>query len=459
MNSVSARIAALATRGGYQELEPQIVAHAKRAIADTLLVSFAAASVATNRSLAGVWRQMGGAPQAATWEHDSLRVPTIHAAWINALYASALDYDSLNGSVHADAVCLPVAWALAVERKRSGAELVAALVWGAEVMTRLAFAREGAQKGWSATGIYGGVGAAVAASRMLGLDEVRARHAIGLAAAQAAGTQQANAERTLSKRLQPAFAARNGACAALLAEAGATAPALAFEGPFGLRNLYESADDSGWLHAPRPEFAYARTAFKRYPVCACSHAALEACKTVVHESRLTPNDIERVTVRLTPFMQRLVGAPFSLRADPEVMAQFSVQYAIAVLLLRGDVGLDALEPTSVDDAAVFRMISRVKVEVDGRASGELAPASVSVRTRDGREILACCEHFPGGPSAPMDDAQHRRKLLDCALKAGLPVNAQDIGHLIDAIDSIEAFASMDVFERTCREILRLTHVE
>jgi len=68
--------------------------------------------------------------------------------------------------------------------------------------------------------------------------------------AQAAGTQQANVEQTLAKRLQPALAARAGVFAAQLAQAGATAPIWVVEGKFGLRALYQPADDTrileGW---------------------------------------------------------------------------------------------------------------------------------------------------------------------------------------------------------------------
>lgn len=455
-SSVSARIASIALASRFEDLPAAVVAHAKRLIADTLLVAFAAASKPTNRALADVYRQIGGTPQASTWERETTHLPAMHAAWINALYASALDYDSLNGNLHADAVCLPAAWAIAVHARRPGRELLSAMVTAAELMTRLALARTEAQKGWSATAIYGGVGAAIGASKLLGLDATGMRHAIGLAVAQAAGTQQANIERALSKRMLPAFAARNGVAAAFLAQAQASAPELAFEGQFGLRALYESGSDDAWLTQPFQEFIFMRTALKRYPVCACSHAAIDACKAIVaRDGEVQASDIARVTVQVSPFMHRLVGAPFSTDGDLEVVAQFSIQYAVAVALSRGDVGLRALDVDQVGDPVIAQLAQRVSVEIDDTQRGELTPASVALFTHDGRRLFARCERFPGGPDAPLSDAEHLRKLLDCAAVAGLPVSVDHIDGFLGLIDRIYAADDMHEFERDCFAALRV----
>ena len=59
----------------------------------------------------------------------------------------------------------------------------------------------------------------------LGLDKAQMRNALGLALCQSSGTLQAIVEKTLAKRMQSAFAARNGVYAAELARHGITGPA------------------------------------------------------------------------------------------------------------------------------------------------------------------------------------------------------------------------------------------
>ena len=47
-----------------------------------------------------------------------------------------------------------------------------------------------------------------------------------------------------------------------------------------------------------------------------------------------PDDVERVGITISPYMHRLVGGPFDPTNNPQVAAQFSVEYAVAVALSR-----------------------------------------------------------------------------------------------------------------------------
>ena len=111
----------------------------------------------------------------------------------------------------------------------SGADFLAALVIGSDVMCRLGAAARHPHRGFHYTSAFGVFGAAAAASRLLRLDAARTRHALGIAFIQACGTQQANIEPSLTKRMLSAFAARAGVYAALLAQRGITAPSEVFE--------------------------------------------------------------------------------------------------------------------------------------------------------------------------------------------------------------------------------------
>ena len=398
-----------------RSLPGDVVAHAKHLIIDTLLGAYAASGRTVNRALSDVYTRMGGAAEASLWSphQASTRLPLAHAAFVNTLYASALDFDSLNGKVHADAVCLPVAWGVAERAGRSGRDLLQATIVASEITARLARAHPGMSAGWSATSVYGVAGAATAASLLGRLDQDRTRHALGLAFAQSAGTQQANVERTLTKRLQPAFAARNGIVSSLLAEAGASAPKGALEGKFGFYTLYEAGDPETIFAGLGSEFQFLDTSIKRFPVCACSHAALLACEKLVQTHRPCIDDIAGLSVTISPFMDRLVGGDFTSQGDPEVVGQFSLRYALAIMLEEGRVGLDALEIERIQSPTIARRAGAIEIRVEPTWRGELAPSIVEVRMRDGSVLAQRCDALPGDAGSPHAASALREKWRDC----------------------------------------------
>src|SRR5438270_10533100 len=87
------------------------------------------------------------------------------------------------------------------------------------------------QRGWHCTSTLGTIGAAAAASRLLGLDAAATDHALAIAASEASGLKENFG--TMVKPLHAGLAARNGVVAALLARYGMTASERAIDGPQG----------------------------------------------------------------------------------------------------------------------------------------------------------------------------------------------------------------------------------
>src|SRR5438132_1680423 len=87
------------------------------------------------------------------------------------------------------------------------------------------------ERGWHCTSTLGTIGAAAAASRLMGLDAAAAGHAVAIAASEASGVKENFG--TMVKPLHAGLAARNGVLAALLARHGMTASGAAIDGPQG----------------------------------------------------------------------------------------------------------------------------------------------------------------------------------------------------------------------------------
>lgn len=98
--------------------------------------------------------------------------------------------------------------------------------------------------------------------------------------------------------------------------------------------------------------------------------------------------------------------------------------------------------------AVCALAQRIRVEIDPAQPGKFAPATVTVRTRAGAELIATATELPGTPSHPMTDAQLRNKAMACFRSGARPLAAATAERLMAQIDRVEALADMRDFWTT-----------
>ena len=271
---------------------------------------------------------------------------------------------------------------------------------------------------------------------------------MGIALSRASGTQQTLIEGSFTKRLQSAFAARDGVEAALLASCGVTAPRRMFEGERGFDKLYVGLDASVILQDLGAQYVLESITLKNYPSCFCNHAAIEATLDLVRRHKLTAGQVSDCTVVITPFMASLVGSPFDPADSPQVAAQFSVQYSVASVLLRGAFRLEDIDPATVLDAAVLSLARRVRVEVDASKAGKFVPATVRIRTHSGDQFEATANQIPGTPALPLPDAALHDKALRCLTGGPRPLSLVRAEILIERINAIETLENVQDLWRT-----------
>lgn len=408
--SVSQRIAAHVAGLDYGSLPASAVAASKKLMLDTLACAWAGRDAPGAPEAHGLVAADGGTPESTVWGYGG-KLPAASTAFLNSLFGAALDYDAVN-TVHADVCVLPAALAVAERQRASGRDFLVAYALGADLASRLGGSITGQHKGWFTTSIYGVFGATAAAAYLLKLDETAIAHAFGIALSQASGTQQANIEQALTKRLQSAFAARAGVFSAMLASRGVTAPREAFEGKFGLFQLYQEGNPLKVLDGLGQSYALEQTNLKKYPTCACSHAALDAAFSLIREYDLKPEDVSSIEVVHSPLMHRLVGAPFDPSRNPQVTAQFSVRYALASALMRRRVAIDDIQEAAVLDPAIRDITRRIDVVVDENNKSSRAPATVSMQTRHGK-LSRTMHEFPWSADAPPSDEELAGKVDAC----------------------------------------------
>jgi 2-methylcitrate dehydratase PrpD len=448
--TISETLAAHVAATGPGRIPDAVAASTRRFVLDTIAVGWAGADAPGGDAIYAMAAAEGGAAQASVWVRGG-RLPAGAAAFVNGVSAAALDYDSVYeaGSVHADVVVVPAAWAMAEHVGASGADFLTAVALGTDIACRIGKASR-RNSGWFYTSVAGVYGAAAACAKLAGLDRDGIANAMGFALSHTGGTQQALAEKTDAKRMQSAFAAKAGVFCAQLAAAGASAPRQALEGTYGYFAKYEDCDPAVLLEALGERYENTHSAIKKYPSCTANHAPVEAAIALARELDLQPDDVSSAEVVLSPFSQRLVGGPFQPAANPQVAAQFSIQYSLACALARRRLGVADIQREAVLDPKLGELAGKVRSSADDANKGKFAPARIVVTsTRHGR-VERDAPFVPGAPEHPLSAEEHRAKVLDCLAVGPRPLAGGAAARLIDRIGDIEGVADMRrAFEGIC----------
>ena len=445
-SAITHELAAHIAQAQYSTLPAAAINAAKAFMLDTLAVAWAGSNAPGCGGAREVMLDAGGKPESTVWAYGD-RLPVTATAFLNSMFGAALDFDSLgrDSPAHVNIVVLPAALAMAERQHASGRDFIAALSIGCDLMLRLGASCEAlgkTQKGWFYTSVHGVFGAAAASAKLAGLDAPAIQHALGIAFSQAAGTQQANVEPSLAKRMQSAFAARAGVFSALLAEKGITAPAAVVEGDFGLYRMYQDGDRARLFDALGTRFENGNLSIKKFPSCGCNHTAIEGALRLTHTHDFKADDVDAIEVEISPFMDRLVGGVFDPAGDAQVAAQFNIRYSIACALMRRQFGLAELDPLVVRDAAIGRLVQKGKVSVDPNNTGKRGPMVLRIRTCAGAELQTRIEHVPGSAETPMSDEEITLKARQCFALGVRPLSPAQCRTILDRVLQLEDVADM-----------------
>jgi len=348
-----------------------------------------------------------------------------------------LEVDDLHRAsvVHPGCVVVPAIFALAASGQadaRSGQNALTAVLHGFEATTRVGRAVGKAHyRIWHNTATCGPFGSAVAAARLLGLDEDAEVHAMGNAGTQAAGLWQFLDTGAMSKHLHAGRAAEAGLVAAQLAACGFTGAPEIFEGE---RGFFAAACPDGDLQAiladeDAPWQAHL-TSIKPWPSCRHTHPAIDAAgeiRETLKQRAIASEDIANVEVET---YQAALDLCDRETVDSTYAAKFSLQHCVAAALNCDRVDFAAFD----DDARASLAPERAKVVVLKASRFERGyPAhwgsAVAVTLADGERIEAERSDAKGDPEAPVRE----RELIDKAMALMDHGGIEEPHHLIDAI--------------------------
>lgn len=341
------------------------------------------------------------------------------SALVNGTAAHSLDYDDnfRPGASHASAVLVPALLGPALARGASGRMLVDAYLVGLEAQAAVGRGVNPSHyaAGWHSTSTVGCIGTAAGVAWLRGLDEAGIARAMSLAVSMAAGVKGQFG--TPAKPLHAGLAARNAVEAAALAECGMTGRLDILEAPQGFRELFGGPAATGWdgvaIGAPHVIESEGLMP-KRHPCCGSTHNAVDIVLDLKVQHGFAAGEVAAVETLVGLVNQRNLVYP---RPEDEMQARFSMQYCIALALLKDRLELSDFTADAVGAESVRELLPRIAMTSHPPETerGRPLPHRVTIRLADGRVLSGERSEAKGTIADPFDDADRRAKFADCCL--------------------------------------------
>jgi 2-methylcitrate dehydratase PrpD len=289
--------------------------------------------------------------------------------------------------------------------------------------------------------LTGTFGAAVAAGRLLGLNDAKMVNALGIAGSYSGGLIEFSRcrEGAMIKRLHLGKAAEGGVTAALLASRGFAGPESVLEGKFGFCQTYSDSPKLDYLtHRLGREFESMNICIKR---CAChinAHAPIEALEKLRAEFNFNPANIGEIRIG---GIEKLVTHHANYQPKDLMMAQYSIPFCVALSLYFDPTDPESFDERKLKDKNILAMMRKVRLEADHEIEekGWDRAARVTVTLKNKQRHTALVVHFKGTPDNPMSQTEVEEKARKLT-RALLP--APKLARLIEAINTLEKVADV-----------------
>jgi len=452
---ITLRLAAWSSGLTSGDLANADLTRSKTLVLDLLRACAIGRSTPSSEAVRRLASALGGTPTSTVLVSGE-RLDAARAALVNGSYAHATDIDDTHvaSMLHPGAAVIPAALATAELTGAEGDVLLAAIVAGYEVAVRVSRSLQPThfRRGFQATGTCGALGAATAAARVLGLDEVATAGALGVAGSLAGGLAQFYYSGSEVKRVHAGLAAQNGVLAALLAREGVDGPQDALEGQAGFAHAYaDGFPEASVIEGLGTELVIHDVVLKPHATSARLQSAVTAVCDLVSDAAIDPRSVTAVEVAIPEVIAARLTQP---RPPDTTAAQMSLPFTLAlVLVLCHDQGgpiaglTQADYRAHLDDARVRRLADLVECRVDPEVSAAteqtgVVPATVSLVSGSQDRRTAHVPAPPGTGARPLTKAEHQ-ELFRASVDGQLDPAALDrVIHAVENLHDPGALASV-----------------
>ena len=364
MDETTAKIVKFVHGYNASDMTPPVVRAVNRTMVDSMAAAVAGFEEEAVRVCAKTARLYPAGSEKCTVLGYGITTTPEHASFVNSAMVRLVDF---NDTPH-DSNLIPAALAMGEALHSSGADVMAAVVVGYEVMT-----------------VGGGesIAPAMAAGKLMGLDEDRLANAVTLALTPHVALNKGVGAMSMWKGCRSAEAIKCGVWAAILAREGMTGPPQPFEGRGGL--WYSQGRMGREFTLPAQEkMMIERVVNKRYPSDQMTQQTLALVPQMRAWTR--PDEIEWIQYDMTfGDWEECGDAP---KWDPHNRdtADHSIPYTLARNLIDGESYLDAftIDKLPFRDPVVRELMNRITLSPvrEWRGNGT---ARITIHKKSGEE--------------------------------------------------------------------------
>lgn len=420
-----------------RRIPDEVIARARQSLLDYLAVASAGAAFQREKLekyMAFAMPEAGGFTAIGTGKKLALK----EAVFLNGLNGHALDFDdgTNSGIIHLGSPIFSLLLPLAERYDVKLDKLLRAAVIGYETSYTMAVSIQPGHKalGYHATGTCGVLGAAIAASYMLDFTEEERSRAFAAACVSASGMLKVLDGESELKPYNVAKTALLALTSIQLAKAG-------FKGhhdPLGGRGFFKMMTGKEDVEMKpvllNGTYAIMKTYTKPYASCRYTHPAVEAA--IYLREKAKPEEVERIDVETYSLA---VAGHDHTRIPSPYSAKMSIPYATAAGFVYGKAGLQEFSEENVKNGDILALTEKVRVRADPALSAafpDIQAAVVTVRKRDGTELVQRVDYPKGEPENPLDEREFRERYDGLMAYAGVdPVAA---GRVYDGVSAPDA---------------------
>ena len=418
--TISQKIAKFALNMSLSDVPEKVIEHGKMLLTDTFGVAMSCQYLPHAEAVRKTVMANGSAPLCTLWGTDEKACPADAVLYNSALIHGA-DFDDTHvaGIVHPSAAVVSTALTIGELTGANGEEMLAAIVAGWEVLTRLGIAAKGRfhDIGFHGTGIVGSFASACVAARLLGDSEETLANAMGICGSQSAALQEFLQDGSWTKKIHPGWACHSAVYALNMAREGFIGPAKVFEGTFGMWMTH-----CGGIDGLEEAFSDLGTAWhtteitvKLYPVCHMTHSFIDCLFRSMKEENFEADDIDSVECRIESRCYSIVCSPREAKVRPQTdyMMRFSLPYVMAVSAITHRMGSAQIDMKYASDPKVIDLMDRVQcVDDDSKRNPGYFPGYITVTLKDGRSFVVDQRYEMGTVQNPLNIEAVNKKFMD-----------------------------------------------
>ncbi|CAM4156641.1 MmgE/PrpD family protein [Bordetella tumulicola] len=445
-------LARFAAQLRYEDIPTEAVDRMKTSLLDSIGCCLYGATLPWTQRVQAMAEAEQAAPVASLWG-SGRKTSIANAVLVNGTAGHAFELDDIHKEsiVHAGSIAVPVALAYAErDGNWNGRDLIVSLVAGYEIGTRVGNAATMSlfYRGFHPQGTSGVFVAAASAGKALKLDADPMQHALGIAGSQAGGLMAAQ-EGAMVKRFHAGRAAQSGVYSAELANRDFTGIVDVLEASYGgyLSSYSDKPNAARLTDGLGDVWETAKVGYKPHASVTSIHAALDALTHIMRSNDLKAADLASIRVGVSHMTY--VHCAWEYKAQGVTAAQMNLYYGLAVIAHDGVAFVDQYDEKRLSDPVLLDLVARIQAyedaEIEAMGPAFRHAATVTVKTRDGRELTHRILNRRGSPENPIsaDDVEYKfRNVVRSCLSADKIDRLVELARRLDTLSNLDDLISI-----------------